>query len=124
VGRKQTSELRELLRAVVATGLTGPTDRLPQSARGHHSSHSFTGGSQAGNDVMTIDTLPDDGAPQRVTVRPARMQDMRLIQAYIRSLSPASRRNRFLGPCLSGRLPHSPSAATSLFLISLTVVSI
>jgi len=47
---------------------------------------------------MTIDTLPDDGVPQRVTVRPARTQDTRLIQAYIRSLSPASRRNRFLGP--------------------------
>jgi GNAT superfamily N-acetyltransferase len=34
---------------------------------------------------------------ERVTVRPARPQDSGMIQAYIRSLSPASRRNRFLG---------------------------
>jgi acetyltransferase len=34
---------------------------------------------------------------EKVTVRPARPQDTGIIQAYIRSLSPASRRNRFLG---------------------------
>jgi GNAT superfamily N-acetyltransferase len=34
---------------------------------------------------------------ERVTVRTARPQDSGMIQAYIRSLSPASRRNRFLG---------------------------
>jgi RimJ/RimL family protein N-acetyltransferase len=35
--------------------------------------------------------------PENVTVRPARSQDSDIIQAYIRNLSPASRRNRFLG---------------------------
>jgi hypothetical protein len=34
---------------------------------------------------------------ERVTVRRARPQDSGMIQAYMRSLSPASRRNRFLG---------------------------
>jgi GNAT superfamily N-acetyltransferase len=61
----------------------------------------------------TIDSLPDDPdalrdepdpgqivqllCGQKVTVRPARPQDTGIIQAYIRGLSPASRRNRFLG---------------------------
>jgi RimJ/RimL family protein N-acetyltransferase len=40
--------------------------------------------------------VPLPGA-QKVTVRPARPQDTGIIQAYMRSLSPASRRNRFLG---------------------------
>ena len=62
---------------------------------------------------MTIDALP--GEPdalhdkpysaraghllcgEKVTVRPACPQDTDRIQAYIRILSPASRRNRFLG---------------------------
>jgi acetyltransferase len=34
---------------------------------------------------------------EKVTVRPARPQDSCMIQDYIRGLSPASRRNRFLG---------------------------
>ena len=55
---------------------------------------------------MTIDVLPDEPDPvravhlpggEKVTVRPARPQDTSMIQAYIRGLSPASRRNRFLG---------------------------
>jgi GNAT superfamily N-acetyltransferase len=76
---------------------------------------------------MTIDTLPDDGAPQRVTVRPARTQDTRLIQAYIRSLSPASRRNRFLGPLneLSAielhRMTHSDHGSYPALLAEIVV---
>ncbi len=55
---------------------------------------------------MTIDVLPDEPDPvravhlpggEKVTVRPARPQDTSMIQAYIRGLSAASRRNRFLG---------------------------
>jgi hypothetical protein len=55
---------------------------------------------------MTIDALPDERhqihavhlpCGEKVTVRPARAQDTGRIQAYIRNLSPASRRNRFLG---------------------------
>ena len=62
---------------------------------------------------MTIDALPDEPdalrdkpypaqaahllCGEKVTVRPAHPQDTGMIQAYIRNLSPASRRNRFLG---------------------------
>jgi RimJ/RimL family protein N-acetyltransferase len=55
---------------------------------------------------MTICVLPDERhqvhalhllCEEAVTVRPARPQDTDRIQAYIRTLSPASRRNRFLG---------------------------
>ena len=55
---------------------------------------------------MTICALPDERhqvqavhlpCGETVTVRPARPQDADRIQAYIRILSPDSRRNRFLG---------------------------
>ncbi|HEY4860438.1 MAG TPA: GNAT family N-acetyltransferase [Xanthobacteraceae bacterium] len=55
---------------------------------------------------MTIDVLPDARASveglhvlcgETVAVRPARPQDSGMIGAYIRALSFASRRNRFLG---------------------------
>jgi RimJ/RimL family protein N-acetyltransferase len=55
---------------------------------------------------MTIYSLPDEHhqvhavhlpCGETVKVRPARPQDTDTIQAYIRNLSPASRRNRFLG---------------------------
>jgi RimJ/RimL family protein N-acetyltransferase len=55
---------------------------------------------------MTICALPDERhhvhavhlpCGETVTVRPAHPQDTDSIQAYIRILSPASRRNRFLG---------------------------
>jgi hypothetical protein len=55
---------------------------------------------------MTICALPDERhqvhalhlpCGETVSVRPARPQDTDRIQAYIRTLSPASRRNRFLG---------------------------
>jgi GNAT superfamily N-acetyltransferase len=55
---------------------------------------------------VTIDVLPDAPASvqglhvlcgEKVAVRPARPQDTGMIGAYIRALSFASRRNRFLG---------------------------
>jgi acetyltransferase len=57
--------------------------------------HMMVGVSPDDPDLVHAVHLP---VGEKVTVRPARPQDFDMIQAYVRNLSPASRRNRFLGP--------------------------